>query len=171
MVYNIIQQHKGFIDVYSEIGLGSRFNVFLPVYSKDEEDVSEVVMQKIPRGEGLILVVDDEALLRNLARTILEEMGYTVLLAKDGIEGVQVFREKHKEIKAVLLDMVMPGKSGEEAFVEMKAIDPEIKVLLASGFKLDERVQTVLNLGAKDFLQKPYNIEKLATKIDSIIRG
>jgi PAS domain S-box-containing protein len=169
MVYNIVQQHGGFIDVYSVVGLGSTFNIYLPVLQGAESAASTEKPFVIPKGEGLILVVDDEEFLRQTAKAILEECGFDVILAENGEEGVMVFEERHGEIKAVLLDMLMPKKSGKEAYLEMKKIDPGLKVLLASGFRQDERVESVLNLGVQGFVQKPYSLESLSKSIFAVI--
>ncbi len=169
MVYNIVQQHGGFIDVYSVMGLGSTFNIYLPALQGAESAVSTEKTFVMPRGEGLILVVDDEEIIRETARAILEECGFDVILAENGEEGVMIFSERHGEIKAVLLDMLMPKKSGKEAYLEMKKIDPGLKVLLASGFKQDERVESVLNLGVQGFIQKPYDLDTLSRSIFAVI--
>lgn len=171
MVYNLVQQHKGFIDVNSEVGVGSRFEVYFPEYKQQEGVEKEVVSDPdgAIRGEGLVLVVDDEEVIRNIARTMLEESGYTVLTAADGEEAIQLYSEHHQRIAAVLLDTVMPRKSGEETFLEMKRINPEVRVLLASGFKLDERVASIMSRGVNGFLQKPYKVEKLSRSIYDII--
>ncbi|MCK7505101.1 MAG: response regulator [Desulfobacterales bacterium] len=95
--------------------------------------------------------------------------GLDVILAENGEEGVMIFSERHGEIKAVLLDMLMPKKSGKEAYLEMKKIDPGLKVLLASGFKQDERVEAVLNLGVQGFVQKPYDLDTLSRSIFAVI--
>jgi DNA-binding NtrC family response regulator len=116
----------------------------------------------LPKGEGLILVIDDEEVMRRLAAAILKKCGYQTITASDGVEGVNVFRERRGEIKGVLLDLVMPRKSGEQAYREMKAIDPEIRVVLTSGFKQDGRVEASLKRGVQAFIQKPYTLESLA---------
>lgn len=169
MVYNIVQQHGGFVDVYTEVNVGSTFNVYLPVFEPDQEDSVVEQNKAILQGEGLILVVDDEDMIRQTARAILEECGYTVLLAENGEEGVNIYRNRHNEIKAVLLDMIMPKMSGKEAFLEMKKIDPGLKVLLASGFKHDERVESILNSGVYGFVQKPYNLQILSEAIFKVV--
>lgn len=169
MVYNIIQQHEGFLDVYSEVDLGTNFNIYLPVYHGAIKDIQEEQEIILPHGDGLILVVDDEEIIRQTAKAILEECGFEVILAHDGEEGVRLYRERHQEIKIVLLDMVMPKKSGKEAFLEMQGINPQIKVLLASGFKQDERVDSVLDLGVRGFVQKPYSLEILSEAVFKIL--
>ncbi|HOS96500.1 MAG TPA: cache domain-containing protein [Deltaproteobacteria bacterium] len=170
MVYTIVQQHHGFTDVYSEKGMGSNFNVYLPVFESEQECEEAKDLSSIPRGEGLILVVDDEEVMRHTASTILGKCGYRVITAMDGEEGVRVFRERHHEINAVLLDLVMPRKSGEQAYLEMKRIDPNLKVILTSGFRKDERVDMALSCGINGFIQKPYSLERLAHAVYELVR-
>ena len=108
--------------------------------------------------------------MRNIAAEILKTCGYDVLLAENGLEGIRLFKKYHESIKAVLLDMVMPKISGKEAFIKMKAIDHDVKVILTSGFRQDDRVQKVLELGVEMFVQKPYTLEKLANAIDDVLK-
>jgi CheY-like chemotaxis protein len=170
MVYNIVQQQHGFIDVYSEVGLGSTFSVYLPALEREIGQGPVMDEQvRVNRGHGLILVVDDDDIVRGVAEGILQTVGYTVLTAKNGKEGVERYQEASDSILAVLLDMAMPVMSGREAYIEMKKINPEVKVLLASGFRKDERVDEILGLGVKDFLQKPYTITTLALAMKKVI--
>gem|GEM_PF-3101629 len=171
MVYNIIHQHNGFIDVYSEINIGSTFNVYMPVLLGEGIEERAEESPEISRGEGLILVVDDDTVVRQTARDILEECGYEVIMAENGEEGVEVFRQRHKEIRAILLDLIMPKKSGKDAFLEMREIDRNLKVLLTSGFKQDERLEAVLKLGVQGFIQKPYTLEKLAKAMSEVLNS
>ena len=170
MVYNSIKQHDGFIDVYSEEGIGTTFNVYLPVPEEEiiieEEEGRDIV---IHRGEGLVLVIDDEQIMRKIAESILEEHGYKVVVAENGKAGIEIFKKHRKEIKAVLLDMAMPGMSGKEVYKKLKDIDPGVKVLLSSGFGQDERVKESLADGVDGFLQKPYTLEKLADAVYEVI--
>ncbi len=172
MVYSIIKQHNGFIDVYSEKGLGSTFNLYLPVldnYSK--EDVEYSKSTEPLQGSGLILVVDDDEMMRHVGRSILELCGYTVITADNGEEGVNVYRERNHDITAVLLDLVMPKKSGLDAFHEMKKINKNIPVIASSGFRQDERVQKMLDDGCRAFVQKPYTMMTLAVTMHDVITG
>jgi len=170
MVYNIVKQHHGFIDIYSEKGIGSTFAVYLPILEKEplKEEV-QLARQKDYKGSGTILIVDDEALMRNLATVILSECGYSVITASDGEDGVEKFREHRDKISAVVLDLIMPKKSGDEAFREMKKIQRDVKVLLTSGFKTERRVKIVMDEGAFGFVQKPYTYEKLAKNIYDMV--
>jgi PAS domain S-box-containing protein len=171
MVYNIIKQHKGFIDVYSQEGIGSTFYIYLPVLKLKIEEKDHKAEEKIPHGEGLILVVDDEEIMRQTAKSILEECGYDVILAENGEEAVNIYKTEHKNIKAVLLDLVMPKMSGKQAYIEITKINKDVKALLASGFKKDSRVESILELGIKGFIQKPYGLVKLANSMYEVINS
>lgn len=171
MVYNIIKQHKGFIDVYSQDGIGTTFYIYLPILKHKIEEKIHRAEEKIPGGEGLILVVDDEEIMRQTAKSILEECGYDVILAENGEEAVDIYKTQHQNIKAVLLDMVMPKMSGKQAFIELIKINKNVKTLLASGFKKDSRVESILELGVKGFIQKPYGLVKLANSMNNVINS
>ncbi len=171
MVYNIIRQHEGFIDVYSEIGVGTVFNLFLPAVFEGEtrEEATETIREAIIKGSGLILVVDDNDIIRKTAHDILIACGYDVIFAEDGAIGVEVYRARQEEITAVIMDMVMPNKSGREAFIEIKEINPDVKVAIASGYRMDLRVQEVLDAGAKLFIQKPFTLSELSEAVHKLI--
>ncbi len=169
MVYNIIKQHNGFIDVYSEINIGTTISVYLPVLKEFNENEVNQVRDKVIKGEGTILVIDDEAMMRNIAKTMLEDCNYKIYYAEDGVSGLEKYLQHKDEIDMVLLDMVMPKLSGEEVYDELKKINPDIKVLLTSGFLQDDRVQKVLSKGVNGFIQKPYTIEKLSKAVDRIL--
>lgn len=133
MVYNIIRLHNGFINVYSEPGSGTTFNLFIPESADKDNDSSSKAEPVIPRGEGIILIADDEESIRLTAKLMLQRCGYTVLTASDGEDALKVYREFREKIKGVVLDLVMPRLSGEQVYIELKKINPEIKILLASG--------------------------------------
>lgn len=170
MVYNIIQDHKGFMDVHSELKRGSVFNVYLPVLEQEyAEKTGDTEKKSITSGEGTILVVDDEELIRVTTRKMLQTTGYQVILAENGEEGVKLFKQNHDRITAVILDMAMPKKSGRDAYYEMKKIDPDVKVLLATGYRHDERSEEIINSGVKGFIQKPYTVYELSEAINRVI--
>lgn len=169
MAYNIVKQLGGFMDVYSEEGMGSTFTVYLPRLTSVARPIPSVERPEVPRGQGTILVVDDDDLIRSTATEILQSLGYSVLTAKNGREAVDIYRQEQHAVSAVLLDMVMPVMSGREAYVEMKKINSKVKVLLVSGFRKDSRIDEVLALGVRKFLQKPYTIQKLAAALQEVI--
>jgi len=166
MVFNIIKQHKGLITVYSEIGQGSRFNIYLPVLSGEkiitEKSVSE---EKEFSGEGLILVIDDEPIMRKIAKKFLVDSGYEVISATDGIKGIELYKKHQKDIRLVLLDMQMPKKDGKETYLELKKINEKVTVILTSGFRKDERVEQILALGIRNFIEKPYTFKQLTKTV------
>jgi len=171
MVYNIVKDLKGFIGVESLPGEGTTFNLYFPVEmgEKSAADSSSASQLKKFSGEGLILVIDDEAVMRNMATDILQEFGYRVITANDGKQGVALFKECQSEIQAVILDMAMPVMSGREAYLEMRKLNPEAKVILVSGFLQDARVQEILDLGVCGFVQKPYSVGRLMEELKCVL--
>jgi len=170
MAYAIVHQHNGFLTVYSEKGIGTTINFYIPVSKSAIEEVSVIESAtELPKGEGIILVIDDEEIMRILAKEILEECGYSVVVAENGVIGVELYKEIYNKVKLVLLDMVMPEQSGKETYIKLKEINPDIKVLLASGFRQDKRVKDVLEMGVNGFIQKPYTMEKLSNYIYDIL--
>ncbi|MBN2160467.1 MAG: response regulator [Spirochaetes bacterium] len=170
MVYSIVKEHSGFIDLYSEQGVGTTFNIYIPSSQPDNAvDAAAVALKEHRTGEGTILVVEDDPTIQKTCRKILGVLGYDVIIAENGQRGVEFFLERHGEIDAVILDMVMPKRSGKETFVELIKIDPNVKVLISSGFRNDSRVDEVLHMGAKGFLQKPYTIEQLSAELEKVL--
>jgi PAS domain S-box-containing protein len=171
MAYNIIKAHDGFINVYSEPGEGSVFNIYLPVLKTEfiEHEKSEEAAVK--HGSGLVLVVDDEEVNRDVARMMLEDCGYQVITASDGVEAVAIYRERMSDIKILILDIVMPVKSGDEACIEILEINPGAKIVVSSGFRDDLRVKKALKAGAKIFVPKPYTLKTLSDAIDNVINS
>ncbi len=165
MVSNIIKQHRGFIKIDSEIGIGSVFNVYFPVLNMDEIKKKVTEESEIMRGSGLILVVDDEEIMRGLAGEILTECGYRTICAQDGEEAMEIYCKRHAVIDIVLLDVMMPKKGGIETLSEIRSINPLAKVLLMSGFEQDQSVLDSLNSGMTDFIHKPLSIDTLSKKI------
>ena len=170
LVYSIVKSHRGFLSVYSEPGAGSTFEIYLPVIEFAAAAAPEPAWQ-LAKGSGTVLVVDDEETLRKLAKEILEMCGYTVLTAADGEEAVKLFRAFAERIDLVLLDMMMPVMSGREAFLELRRIKPQVKVLLSSGFRADARVQELIDGGVAGFIDKPYSLRSLAQAVGEILAG
>jgi CheY-like chemotaxis protein len=157
------------MDVISDPGKGSTFMVYLPQYREVFGPKRKKKEEEITAGEGLVLVIDDEPIMRKIAIKIMQKAGYNVIFAENGEEGVALFKKHHRELKLVLLDMQMPKKSGRETYIEMRGINPAVKVLLASGFQRDERVEAILRLGVDGFIEKPYTFGQLVKAVQKVI--
>jgi CheY-like chemotaxis protein len=166
--YGIIKGHGGYIDVDSKKGQGSTFNIYLPVSEIKFEKVIEAAEQFI-RGTGTVLVVDDEDEVLEIAKELLEAMGYRVISAKDGKGAVEVYKKNKDDINIVVLDMVMPNMGGGEAYDRMKEINPDIKVLLSSGFSIDGEATEIMERGCDGFIQKPFKMKDFSEKIMEIL--
>jgi two-component system, cell cycle sensor histidine kinase and response regulator CckA len=170
-VYGIIKNHGGFIDVHSEKGEGTSFFIFLPAI--DEQDIIQSKesepKDKIIHGTETILLVDDEDMIIDVGRQLLEKLGYTVFAAHSGREALAIFQKNLNEISLVIIDMIMPDLNGGETYDEFKKIDSDIKVLLASGYSIDGLAQDILNRGCNGFIQKPFNINRLSYKIRDVL--
>ncbi len=171
MVYNIVKMHNGFINVYSEEGVGSTFQVYLPVLSRQVDvEALDVPEASLYHGEGTILVVDDEEHVRLISENILRECGYEVITAENGREALQIL-EDNPDISLVLLDLSMPIMSGKEAFTRIKEIYPEMKVILTSGFRQDKRINEIISAGAEQFIPKPFTMEGLTKTIYAVMNS
>ncbi|MCK4982298.1 MAG: response regulator, partial [Victivallaceae bacterium] len=172
MVYNIIDLHKGYVEAKSELGNGSTFTIYLPELQPEGAEMSfGNDTHDLYLGSGWILIIDDEPVIRITATKMLELLGYSVLTAENGEVGIKVFKEHQKEIRAVILDMAMPVMTGDEAYKRLKEIDPQVKVLVATGFTNDQRVRKTMEAGASEFMKKPYSINVLSRKLHEIINS
>ncbi len=167
-VYGIVKGHKGVINVYSEIGKGTTFNLYFPASGKAvvrRENTSEEPL----RGSEAILLVDDEPIIIDVTRDILESLGYRVFVATSGSEALRIYETDREIIDLVILDMIMPGMGGEETFDRLKAANPGIRIILSSGYSLNGQASRILEKGCKSFLQKPFSIVELSKKIREVL--
>ncbi len=166
--YGIIKGHGGYVDVESKKGHGTTFSIYLPA---SEKKVPKAVKtsDRVVKGTGTILLVDDEEAILEVGKDLLVTMGYQVLIARDGKEAIEVYSRNQHNINMILLDMIMPGMGGGEAYDRIKEIDPDVKVLLSSGYSIDGEATKILERGCYGFIQKPFNMEELSVKIREIL--
>ena len=172
MAYSIIKSHNGFINVYSEPGEGSTFEIYIPASMSNE--VKEEPQKKpgeIPRGSETILIADDEKYIRSFAKNMLETYGYKVMLAENGLEAAEIYKSNSSKIGLVILDMIMPKMSGYETYVKLKEINPEVKVIFSSGMNQDAKSQDLVKNGGSVFFQKPYQIGEILNKVRDTLDG
>ena len=169
MIYGIVKQNNGFINLYSEPGEGSLFKIYLPRVEQKAEAWSKTEEQPIPRGRETVLLVEDEEMVRNLARKVLERYGYTVLEAVNGGDAYLQCKDYQGSIDLLLTDVIMPNMNGRQLYENIKTECPDIKVLYMSGYTQD----VIAHHGVLDartaFIQKPFAIETLARKVREVL--
>jgi len=166
--YSIIKGHGGYIDVDSEKGCGTTFNIYLPATKKEVEKEKELP-EKIITGNETVLLVDDEDMVIEGCREMLTKVGYNVLIAKNGKNAIEIYKEEQDKIDIVIIDMIMPELSGGETYDKLKEMNPDINVLLSSGHSIDGQATQILERGCNGFIQKPFNINVLSMKIKEIL--
>jgi two-component system, cell cycle sensor histidine kinase and response regulator CckA len=154
--YGIIKGHGGIINVYSEKGKGSTFSIYLPASRKRKVTEEKTHHDQPLTGTECVLIIDDEPSILDIGKQILELLGYKVLIAKDGSEAIEIFRDKMSEIDIVILDMIMPHMGGGETFDMLKSLDPHVRVILSSGYSMTGEADEIVERGCKGFIQKPF---------------
>ncbi|MDQ6994302.1 MAG: response regulator, partial [Mariprofundaceae bacterium] len=172
-VLGIVHGHHGAIKIDSEKGKGSTFKMLLPVSKQAIESITEPTESTEATDSsgnlGTILIIDDEQLICETAAMILEHIGFNTLTAKDGEDGIRVYRDHQHNVAAVLLDMTMPRMDGKTCFTELQRINPDVKVVLSSGYSEDEATNQFTNQGLAGFIQKPYRPRELQSKMQEIL--
>jgi len=169
VVYGIVRNHGGFIRVSSEAGKGSEFKVYFPASTKTKKETLQQAREPLKGRGEMLLLVDDEKEIRLLAKRVLENNGYKVLLAENGGEALKIFRKMSGELSLVVLDMIMPETDSEEVFARMRAIKEDIKVLVSTGYSGNDKTDRMLKSGLKGIIQKPYNVDVLLSYVRNTI--
>jgi len=172
-VLGIVKGHKAAIRIYSEQGQGSNFKIIFPCSEASVREKREIKLEsaKVSVNEATVLVADDDEAVLEIAKNMLQALGFKVLTAEDGRKAVEVFKENSNKIDLVLLDMTMPRLSGKEAFYELRCLKPNLKVILSSGYNEQDATSRFEGNGLAGFIQKPYNMRKLVEKIQEILKS
>jgi len=166
--YGIVKSHKGYIAADSRRGKGTEIGVYFPA-SKVKKKRESKSMQAAPAGRGRVFVVDDEEVVREILGDILEQLGYEAIMADDGECAIPIYRKEWRSIDIVLLDMIMPGMNGNETFQELKKINPDVKVVVCTGYTEDGPIQDMMKKGALCVLKKPFRMDDIAMVIGETI--
>jgi two-component system cell cycle sensor histidine kinase/response regulator CckA len=167
--YGVVKNHGGLIEVHSTRGEGTTFTIHLP--AADHAVTSGVVEGEAPvSGTETILLVDDEKMILDVGRELLEHLGYRVLTARSGEEALHHYEAEGQRIDLVLLDMIMPGMSGSDTFEKLLGIDPGVRVLLSSGYSINRKARDMLDRGCRGFIQKPFDIGGLSKKLREVLQ-
>ncbi len=167
-VYGIIKNHGGYIDVQSQKGQGSQFSIFLPATDKKVLEIAEPAPE-IMQGSGTILIVDDEEMVLDVGARVLKKLGYTVQESNNGRNAVALYKKLQDKINLVVLDIVMPDMGGGEVYDRLKEINPKVKVLLSSGYSIDDQAREIMERGCDGFIQKPFSMKAMSDKLSEIL--
>jgi CheY-like chemotaxis protein len=169
-VYGIVKKHGGYVYVDSEPGQGTTVSIYLPcaqpAYATPEESVQTLHKRQ---GMGTALIIEDEHLVMEVNRAIVEKLGYGVLEAKSGKEALRIAEQYEGPIDFVLLDVILPDMSGNQIYPKLKEIRPDLKVIVCSGFTLDGPAREILDAGAESFLPKPFSVAALSQTLEDIL--
>jgi PAS domain S-box-containing protein len=166
--YGIISNHGGIINVYSEKGHGTTFTLYLPASGAKSAE-AKPAEGSLLTGHETILIVDDEPTNIEAVKELLEALGYKILTAQSGKKAIEIYKKHLGKIQLVILDMIMPEMNGKETLVKLMEIDKNVRILLSSGYSINSEAKTILELGCRGFIQKPFRIEELSRKIRDVL--
>lgn len=167
-VYGIIKNHGGFIDVKSVKGEGAVFDIYLPA-SEREVIKKKEKEQEVIKGSETVLLVDDEDIIIDVGKELLATLGYRALIANNGTDAIKICEEKKDHIDMVILDMIMPGMDGGETYDKLKKVNPDLKILLSSGYSIHGQAAEILERGCDGFIQKPFDMRNMSQKIREVL--
>ena len=168
--YGIIKNHGGIISVQSETGKGTTFSIYLPASDKPVSE-AEIVPEEHISGTGTILLIDDEEMILDVGKALLEKLGYQVMAAGGGRQGLEIYRQNPANIDLVILDMIMPEMNGAETYERLKKLDPRVKVLFSSGYTMDGVANDILKQSSPSFIQKPFDLKKISHKVREVLQN
>ncbi len=168
-VYGTVEDHGGVVELESALGVGTTFRLYLPLLDSDTGADADPGQTPAAHGAGTVLVVDDDEMMCGVTVEMLEELGYTALACGDGAQAVEVYRTRGNEIDVVLLDMLMPVLSGRDCYYQLRELDPDVRVIVASGYSNEGDVKKLLAEGALGFVQKPYSVDELALVVKEAV--
>jgi CheY-like chemotaxis protein len=168
MVYGIVKQHNGYVNVYSEPGKGTTFKIYLPVIAREADKLVTAVLPPVTGGTETILIAEDAVMVRDLAKNILEEYGYHVIIAENGMDAIEVYRS-NPGIALLILDVIMPGKNGKEVYAEIRGSKPDIRALFMSGYTANIiHKKGILDSGT-EFISKPFSPNAFLRKVREVL--
>jgi CheY-like chemotaxis protein len=170
VVYGIVKQHSGFVTCYSEPRIGTTFNIYFPLcQDKIDQEITNEAIQPSAGGKETILLAEDEEMVRNLTRIILEDAGYRVIEAVNGKNAVQLFMDHRSEVGLLIFDLIMPKQNGVDAYKEIREVNPQIRVIFTSGYAANVANVQELSERGLDFIAKPVRPDGLLNKVREVL--